>query len=84
MRPGWLLGHEPTGIISIIGVYGGQANPLGVESFATHRLPLAQAPHGYDFFQRKDDNARQGRAASLNPLSSAPGVGSFLPSSIPA
>ncbi len=82
------------GTISIIGVYGGEADPLpmltlfdkqvtlrmgqanvkrwaddimplltdgvdplGVESFATHRLPLTQAPHGYDIFQRKDDNA---------------------------
>ncbi len=82
------------GTISIIGVYGGQADPLpmltlfdkqvrlrmgqanvkrwaddimpllsddsdplGVESFATHRLPLSEAPHGYDIFQKKEDGA---------------------------
>jgi threonine dehydrogenase-like Zn-dependent dehydrogenase len=28
-----------------------------VDSFATHRLPLAEAPHGYDMFQKKEDNA---------------------------
>ncbi len=30
-------------------------DPLGVDSLATHRLPLAQAPHGYDIFQKKED-----------------------------
>ncbi len=82
------------GTISIIGVYGGEADPLpmltlfdkqvtlrmgqanvkrwaddimpllsdgvdplGVESFATHRLPLTEATHGYDIFQKKEDNA---------------------------
>jgi threonine dehydrogenase-like Zn-dependent dehydrogenase len=79
------------GTISIIGVYGGMADPmpmmqlfdkqvqlrmgqanvkrwvpdilplltdgdpLGVESFATHRLPLDQAPHAYGIFQKKED-----------------------------
>jgi threonine dehydrogenase-like Zn-dependent dehydrogenase len=32
-------------------------DPLGVESFATHTLPLAEAPHGYDIFQKKVDGA---------------------------
>jgi threonine dehydrogenase-like Zn-dependent dehydrogenase len=81
------------GTISLIGVYGGQADPLpmltlfdkqiqlrmgqanvkrwvedimplltdedplGVEDFATHRLPLAEAPHGYEIFQKKEDGA---------------------------
>jgi S-(hydroxymethyl)glutathione dehydrogenase/alcohol dehydrogenase len=81
------------GTISLIGVYGGQADPLpmltlfdkqiqlrmgqanvqhwvndilplltdgdplGVEGFATHRLPLDDAPHGYEIFQKKEDNA---------------------------
>jgi threonine dehydrogenase-like Zn-dependent dehydrogenase len=82
------------GTISIIGVYGGQADPLpmltlfdkqvqvrmgqanvkrwvddimplviddadplGVEGFATHRLPLEEGPHGYEIFQKKDDGA---------------------------
>jgi len=79
------------GTVSIIGVYGGevdplpmltlfdkqvqlrmgQANvrrwtddilplltdgdPLGVDSFATHRLPLDQAPDAYEKFQKKQD-----------------------------
>ena len=32
-------------------------DPLGVEDLATHRLPLDQAPHAYDIFQRKEDGA---------------------------
>ena len=79
------------GTISIIGVYGGMADPmpmmtmfdkqiqlrmgqvnvkrwiddilpllvdddpLGVDTFATHRLPLDQAPAAYDMFQKKLD-----------------------------
>ena len=79
------------GTISLIGVYGGQADPLpmltlfdkqiqlrmgqanvkrwvddimpllmdgdplGVEGFATHRLPLEEGPHGYEIFQKKED-----------------------------
>jgi threonine dehydrogenase-like Zn-dependent dehydrogenase len=34
----------------------GDGDPLGVESFATHRLPLEEAPHGYEIFQKKQDN----------------------------
>jgi threonine dehydrogenase-like Zn-dependent dehydrogenase len=81
------------GTISLIGVYGGQANPLpmmdlfdrgvqirmgqahvkrwiddimplltdddplGVEDLATHKLPLEQAPHAYQIFQKKEDGA---------------------------
>jgi threonine dehydrogenase-like Zn-dependent dehydrogenase len=81
------------GTISLIGVYGGMADPmpmltlfdkqiqlrmgqanvkrwaddilplltdddpLGVDSFATHRLPLEQAPHAYEIFQKKQDGA---------------------------
>ncbi len=80
------------GTISVIGVYGGMADPLpmmklfdkqvqirmgqanvkrwvddlmpylddpsdplGVEDLATHRLPLSEAPHGYEIFQKKQD-----------------------------
>lgn len=32
-------------------------DPLGVDAFATHRLSLAEAPHAYDIFQRKQDGA---------------------------
>ena len=32
-------------------------DPLGVDEFATHRLPLAPAPAAYSMFQRKADGA---------------------------
>jgi threonine dehydrogenase-like Zn-dependent dehydrogenase len=32
-------------------------DPLGVESFATHRMPLAEAPAAYEMFQKKNDGA---------------------------
>jgi threonine dehydrogenase-like Zn-dependent dehydrogenase len=34
-----------------------EADPLGVEDLATHKLPLGQAPHAYEIFQRKEDGA---------------------------
>ena len=82
------------GTVSIVGVYGGAADPLpmfqlfdkqlqvrmgqanvrswtddilklldqdedvlGVESFATHHLPLDEAPQAYETFQKKQDGA---------------------------
>ncbi|MFD8558599.1 zinc-dependent alcohol dehydrogenase [Streptosporangium canum] len=82
------------GTVSIVGVYGGMADPmpmlrmfdkgitlrmgqahvkrwiddlmplvtddsdpLAVMDLATHRLPLDQAPHGYEIFQKKQDGA---------------------------
>jgi threonine dehydrogenase-like Zn-dependent dehydrogenase len=35
----------------------GDDDPLGVDSFASHELPLEDAPHAYDIFQRKADGA---------------------------
>jgi threonine dehydrogenase-like Zn-dependent dehydrogenase len=32
-------------------------DPLGVDTFATHHLPLADAPRGYEIFQKKQDGA---------------------------
>ncbi len=32
-------------------------DPLGVDDFATHHLPLQQAPHAYEIFQKKQDGA---------------------------
>ena len=32
-------------------------DPLGVDEFATHRLPLVEAPAAYEMFQRKADGA---------------------------
>jgi threonine dehydrogenase-like Zn-dependent dehydrogenase len=81
------------GTISLVGVYGGEADPLpmmtmfdkqvtlrmgqanvkrwvddilplltdddplGVDTFATHRLPLEEAPQAYEMFQKKEDGA---------------------------
>jgi threonine dehydrogenase-like Zn-dependent dehydrogenase len=87
-----LKGVRRGGTVSVVGVYGGeidplpmmemfdrgitirmgQANvrrwiddlvplvldggdPLGVQDLGTHRLPLTEAPHAYDLFQKKDD-----------------------------
>jgi threonine dehydrogenase-like Zn-dependent dehydrogenase len=33
------------------------SDPLGTEDFATHTLPLAEAPGGYEMFQKKEDGA---------------------------
>jgi threonine dehydrogenase-like Zn-dependent dehydrogenase len=33
----------------------GDQDPLGVDDFATHRLPLAEAPGAYEKFQKKQD-----------------------------
>jgi threonine dehydrogenase-like Zn-dependent dehydrogenase len=35
----------------------GDDDPLGLDTFATHRLPLADAPRGYEIFQKKQDGA---------------------------
>jgi threonine dehydrogenase-like Zn-dependent dehydrogenase len=35
----------------------GDGDPLGVEGFHTHQLPLEEAPHGYEIFQKKEDDA---------------------------
>jgi threonine dehydrogenase-like Zn-dependent dehydrogenase len=32
-------------------------DPLGVDDFATHRVPLNDAPRAYEMFQKKDDGA---------------------------
>jgi threonine dehydrogenase-like Zn-dependent dehydrogenase len=41
----------------IMPLVSGGDDPLGVESLATHRLPLDQAPYGYEIFQNKQDGA---------------------------
>ncbi len=33
------------------------SDPLGVEDLATHKMPLDDAPHGYEIFQKKQDGA---------------------------
>ncbi|GGL78987.1 glutathione-dependent formaldehyde dehydrogenase [Streptomyces fumigatiscleroticus] len=32
-------------------------DPLGVDDFATHHVPLSEAPHAYEMFQKKQDGA---------------------------
>jgi threonine dehydrogenase-like Zn-dependent dehydrogenase len=32
-------------------------DPLGVDTFATHHVPLAEAPSAYEMFQKKEDGA---------------------------
>jgi len=32
-------------------------DPLGVEGFATHKLPLEKGPEAYEMFQKKEDGA---------------------------
>jgi threonine dehydrogenase-like Zn-dependent dehydrogenase len=43
-------------IDEIMPLVAGDGDPLGVEDFATHRLPLEAAPDAYGRFQRKEDN----------------------------
>ncbi len=44
-------------IEDILPLLGEDGDPLGVEDLATHRLPLDQAPHAYEIFQKKQDGA---------------------------
>jgi threonine dehydrogenase-like Zn-dependent dehydrogenase len=44
-------------IDSLMPLVTDDADPLGVEDLATHKLPLEQAPHAYEIFQRKQDGA---------------------------
>jgi len=34
-----------------------ESDPLGIMDLTTHRLPLDEAPHGYEIFQKKEDGA---------------------------
>jgi threonine dehydrogenase-like Zn-dependent dehydrogenase len=44
-------------IDDILPLLSSDNDPLGVDSFATHHLPLDEAPHAYEIFQKKEDNA---------------------------
>jgi threonine dehydrogenase-like Zn-dependent dehydrogenase len=44
-------------IDDLMPLVGGDDDPLGVESFATHHVPLSEAPEAYEMFQKKDDGA---------------------------
>ena len=44
-------------IDEVMPLINGDGDPLGVEDLATHRLPLDQAPHAYEIFQKKQEGA---------------------------
>src|SRR4051812_38368885 len=44
-------------IDDILPLLNGEDDPLGVDEFATHRVPLEDAPHAYEIFQKKQDGA---------------------------
>ncbi|GAA1033281.1 hypothetical protein GCM10009565_82590 [Amycolatopsis albidoflavus] len=46
-------------IDDILPVLTADGDPLGVEGFATHKLPLADAPRAYEMFQKKLDGAQK-------------------------
>ncbi len=47
--------HVKRWIDDILPVALADGDPLGLESLATHRLPLDDAAHGYEIFQAKED-----------------------------
>ena len=44
-------------IDEIMPLLSGDDDPLGVDDYATHHLPLEHAPRGYEIFQKKQDEA---------------------------
>lgn len=60
--------HVRRWVDDILPLLTGSEDPLGVEDLASHRLPLEQAPHGYDIFQQKADGATK---IVLDPWASA-------------
>jgi threonine dehydrogenase-like Zn-dependent dehydrogenase len=44
-------------IDDILPLLTGEQDPLGVDDYATHHLPLEQAPHAYEIFQKKEEGA---------------------------
>jgi threonine dehydrogenase-like Zn-dependent dehydrogenase len=44
-------------IDDILPLLTGDADPLGVDGYATHHLPIDDAPHAYEIFQKKQDGA---------------------------
>jgi threonine dehydrogenase-like Zn-dependent dehydrogenase len=43
----------------VMPVLTGDGDPLGVEGFATHKLPLREAPRAYEIFQKKLEGAQK-------------------------
>jgi threonine dehydrogenase-like Zn-dependent dehydrogenase len=49
--------HVKRWIDDIMPLVTDDADPLGTEDFATHKLPLSEAPQAYETFQKKQDGA---------------------------
>jgi threonine dehydrogenase-like Zn-dependent dehydrogenase len=49
--------HVKRWVDDIIPLLTDDADPLGAEDLATHRLPLERAPEAYEMFQKKQDGA---------------------------
>ena len=49
--------HVKRWVDEIMPLLGGDDDPLGTEGFATHHLPLSEAPRAYEVFQKKQDDA---------------------------
>ena len=48
--------HVKRWIDDILPLVTDDSDPLGTEDLATHVLPLEEAPHGYEIFQKKTDD----------------------------
>jgi threonine dehydrogenase-like Zn-dependent dehydrogenase len=49
--------HVKRWVDDIMPLLAEDGDPLGTEDLATHRLPLTDAPRGYEIFQKKEDGA---------------------------
>ena len=49
--------HVKRWIDDIMPLVSDDEDPLGTEDFATHQLPLDEAPRAYETFQKKQDGA---------------------------
>jgi threonine dehydrogenase-like Zn-dependent dehydrogenase len=49
--------HVKRWVDDLLPLLTGDGDPLGVEDLCTHRLPLDEAPHGYEIFKNKEDGA---------------------------
>jgi threonine dehydrogenase-like Zn-dependent dehydrogenase len=49
--------HVKRWVDDLMPLLAGDSDPLGTETLATHHLPLDEAPHGYEIFQKKQDGA---------------------------
>ncbi|HEU5362639.1 MAG TPA: zinc-dependent alcohol dehydrogenase [Gaiellaceae bacterium] len=49
--------HVKRWVDDLMPLLSGDGDPLGVEDLCTHRLPLDEAPRGYELFKNKEDGA---------------------------